>query len=420
MHLMFNNALLTKAEGNLFVFVKRLLISVAAGTVVGLAGTAFALTLGWVNAFRADNPIVLFMLPVAGIIIVWIYSLGGEKTAGGTNMIIRSIRDEADPPLILSLFIFVSTALTHLCGGSAGREGAALQLGGSIGGGMGKLLRFDPLYQSEIVMCGMSAAFAALFGTPMTAAVFVLELSAVGIIHYGTMIPCALSAVTASMVSSFFGIEAEGFPLVGIDLTPTNIIRAVILGAMCSVVAIMFCAAIHNGEHLAARLVKNAYARAAVGGCAIILLTYILGTRDFLGAGMNVIERAVVSGEAGYFDFLIKTAFTAITIACGFKGGEIVPAFFVGASFGCVVGPLIGLEPRFAAALGLVCVFCAVTNCPLASIMLSFEMFSFMSPAIFMLAAGTSYALSGYYSLYSSQVFKFDKLSAAAVDEWGH
>ena len=416
----FKNTPFSKAEHNLSVFFAWLVLSVTVGIVIGLVGTVFGLVLQWVNTMRGEYPWLLLCLPAAGVLIVRIYMLGGTKTSGGTNLIIRSVRSEADSPFTLAPLIFISTALTHLCGGSAGREGAALQLGGSISGAIGRKLHLEPLRQSEIVMCGMAAAFAALFGTPMTAAIFALELSAVGVMRYGALIPCTLSAVTASMISSYFGIKAEVFPLSPIDLDPLNSLRVVLLGALCAVVAIIFCVVMHKVEHMAEHYLPNPYLRAVFGGIMIIAMTYILGTRNYLGAGMNIIEYAIVEGEAGYIDFIIKLLFTAVTLGCGFKGGEIVPAFFVGATFGCVVGPFIGIDAGFAAAIGLICVFCAVTNCPIASLVLSFEMFSFTSPALFMLAVGTSYALSGYYSLYSSQEFKFDKMSPAPVEEHGH
>ena len=279
---LFKNTPFSKASYNLHTFIIWMVLSVAVGLIIGVAGTAFSFVLHCVNRLRSEYPWLLFCLPAAGAFIVWIYSLDKEKSAGGTNLIIRSVRSESETPLILAPLIFVSTALTHLCGGSAGREGAALQLGGSIGGAIGRKLHLEPIRQSEIVMCGMAAAFAALFGTPMTAAVFALEISAVGLMSYGALIPCALSAVTASMVSSSFGIEAETFPLSPIELNPFNALKVIFLASMCALVAILFCVVMHKCEHMAEHYIANPYLRAALGGVIIIVMTYMLGTRDYL------------------------------------------------------------------------------------------------------------------------------------------
>ncbi len=395
-------------------------LALLTGALVGAAGTLFSFVLHWVNAARAAYPQLLWGLPAAGVLIVFLYHIGGADHSRGTNLVLEAVRGEAQPPAKMAPLIFVSTAITHLFGGSAGREGAALQLGGSIGSLLGHTLRLDETKMRGVVMCGMSAAFAALFGTPLTAAVFSLELAAVGVMRYGALVPCALSAVTASSIAAACGVEAEGFSLAACAVTPVNLLRMLVLGALCAGVGILLCIVLHAGGHLAARLVSNMYLRAALGGALIIGLTLLLGTRDYLGAGMDVIARAVEEGETSPGAFLFKMLFTSITLGCGFKGGEIVPTFFVGATFGCAVGGLLGLDPCFAAAVALICLFCAVTNCPMASLLLAFELFGFVSPALFLVAVSVSYMISGYYSLYSSQLFTEDKLNPVSSPHQGH
>jgi H+/Cl- antiporter ClcA len=410
------NEQFSHAGHSLRVFVEYGLLALLTGVVVGLVGTAFSYVLHEVTQLRTTYPQLLFALPVAGLIIVALYQFSHGDVSRGTNLIIEAARNEADPPAAMAPRIFIATALTHLCGGSAGREGAALQLGGSIGGMISRGLRLDKMQGNVLVLCGMSAAFAALFGTPITAAVFSIELAAVGIMQYGALVPCAISATVASLVAARLGVEPESFILEPIALSPANLLRVLVLGVLCAAIGMLLCVVMHGGSHLATRLVPNPALRVVIGAAVIICATLLLGTRDYLGAGMDVITRAIEEGTARPEAFLLKLLFTSVTLGCGFKGGEIVPTFFIGATFGCVVGPLLGLDPRFAAALGLVCMFCAVTNCPITSLLLSFELFGFVSPVLFLIALAVSYMLSDYYSLYSTQLFVIDKLNPIAID----
>ena len=399
--------------------MKWLILAVVTGVVVGAVSTAFALALRWVNDTRAMYPQLLWGLPIAGVLIVLLHHVLKGTTLTGVNQIIEAARGEKEAPLVMAPLIFLSTVLTHLCGGSAGREGAALQLGGSIGSQLGRWLRLDETHRRGLVMCGMSAAFTALFGTPMTAAVFSMELASVGVMQYGALLPCGIAASVANLIAIACGVEPERFSVAAVQVNPVTTMQALILGALCAVIGILFCQAMHFGAHTASRLVKNPYLRAAAGGCIVIGLTYLLGTRAYLGTGMNLIEEAILEQHVQPEAFLLKIVFTAVTMGCGFKGGEIVPAFCVGATFGCTVGSLLGMEPAMAAAIGLVCVFCAVTNCPIATLLLSFELFGFVSPVLFLAALSVSYMLSGFYSLYGSQQFVTDKLDLVSVTQKG-
>ena len=192
-------------------------------------------------------------------------------------------------------------------------------------------------------------------------------------------------------------------------------ILAGVLALLCAVVGILFCTSMKSVKRICTRAFKNVYVRAFAGGVIIIVLTFLLRTNDYNGAGMHVIEKAL-SGEAVWYAFILKILFTAITLGCGFKGGEIVPAFFVGSTFGCVVGGLIGLDPGFGAAIGFVALFCGVVNCPFASIMLALEVFGSNSIVIFAMVCGVSYMMSGYYGLYSSQKIMYSKLEAKYIN----
>ena len=397
-------------------FLKWFVISVLVGLFVGLVGVGFHHALSFATEFRTENRVIIFAMPVAGVLIVSLYKLLGMSNDPGTNCIIKGARGEEKVSLRLAPLIFAATFLTHLTGGSAGREGAALQLGGSIGYRFGKIFRLGEKDMHLVVLLGMSAVFAALFGTPLTATVFVLEVISVGVIYYAGLVPCIISSVVAYNVSLFFGITPVRFLTVAMQpATASVMLKTVVIAILCALVSILFCTAIKKCEHYSEKLLHNNYVRALVGGGIIVLLTVVLRTTDYNGAGMDVITNAI-NGQARPEAFILKIIFTAITIAAGFKGGEIVPTFFIGSTFGCVAGSLLGLNPGFGAAIGFVALFCGVVNCPLASIMLALEVFGADSILVFALACGVSFMMSGYYGLYGSQKIVYSKLEAKYIN----
>lgn len=383
------------------------------GAIGGVIGTAFHVGVDYATELRLEHSWVLYLLPVAGILITALYRV--MKTEGlGTNAIIESVNFGSKVPLLLVPVIFISTVLTHLCGGSAGREGAALQIGGGIGYQTGRLLRMNGKDLPLATLCGMSGVFAALFGTPLAATVFALEVVSVGMLHYAGLVPCITAALTAFMVSEAMGVPPTRFAVEMPALAVMTLLRVLALAVLCALVSVLFCRTIHSMEHLVSKRVKNVWLRPVCGGIALIALTLLLGT-DYNGAGMDVISRAV-AGEAVPWAWLLKILFTAVTIACGFKGGEVVPSFFVGATFGCVVGALLGLPAGMGAAIGMIAVFCGAVNCPLASMLLSMELFGAEGMLYFALTCAISYLLSGYCGLYSSQTIVYSKVKAETVN----
>lgn len=404
-----------KRTGNyVFSFFKWVVLSALTGVVGGLVGVAFHTSVEKVTLLREQNPKLIFLLPIGGLVIAGLYKLAKLENAG-TDSIIESVRGKDGVPLLLAPLIFVSTVITHFFGGSAGREGAALQLGGSIGSFVGKTFKLDEKDMHLIVLCGMSAVFAALFGTPLTATLFALEVVSVGVIYYSGLVPCLVSSLVAFGISLLCSVEPVRFEISAVSYSAAGLAKASLIAALCALLSIGFCLTMHSFHKGAKKLVKNPFVLAFAGGVAIIALTAVFGT-DYNGAGMNIIEKAVISGEANYYDFILKILFTAITIGCGFKGGEIVPTFFIGSTFGCVVGSLIGFDSSFAAAIGLVTLFCSVVNCPVASIFLSIELFGGEGIIYFALACALGYALSGYFGLYSSQKIVYSKVKAQYIN----
>ena len=398
-------------------FYRWVLLSVVTGLVCGIVGSAFHLTVDKATEIRLDNPWLIFLLPAGGVLIAFIYRVS-HMEGEGTNGIIDSIHDGGRVHIRLVPVIFISTAITHLVGGSAGREGAALQIGGGIGYRVGRMLKLDDKDMRLVTLCGMSAVFAALFGTPLTATIFALEVISVGVLYYSGLIPCLVASVTAYGVSRLFGIAPMRYTVLLEPLEAGLLVRVCILAVACAVVSMVFCIAMHKTEQFASTKIKNGYLRTAVGGVIVIALTLIAGSDSYNGTGTDVIASALVAGKAPTWGFLWKIVFTAVTIGFGFKGGEIVPTMFIGAVLGCTVGPLLGIPAQFAAAIALVAVFCGAVNCPIASIILSVELFGSGELLYFALACGISYMLSGYFGLYSSQKIMYSKTRAEFINRY--
>ena len=396
-------------------FVKWLACSLIVGALGGLIGTAFHHAVSFASGAFRTHSWLLYLLPAAGLLISGAYHLFDMDRDPGTNLVILSIRAKEKMRLITAPLIFAGTVLTHLCGGSSGREGAALQIGGSIGTGIGTLFHFDEKDMHTMTMCGMAALFSALFGTPVTAAVFSLEVISVGVLYYSAFLPCMIAALTACKIAGWLGVEPNSFVLSFVPSIGTKVLlKVLVLGLAIALCSILFVRTMHAAHKLYDRFFPNSFVRIAAGGALVVLLTLLVGSRDYNGAGMDLIVRAL-NGSARPWDFALKILFTALTLGCGYKGGEIVPTFFIGSTLGCVLGQVLGLDPGFVAALGLVSLFCGVVNCPMASILLAMELFGSDGLPLFAAAIAVSYIMSGYYSLYSGQKIIYSKTAAEYI-----
>ena len=400
--------------------VKWVLFSLLSGSLVGFAGTAFFFAMNEVTSIRIAHPWLIFFLPAGGVLIVWFYRFLHDEQDTGTNLILSAIHSGEEVPLRMAPLIFISTLATHLFGGSAGRESAALQLGGSIGNTLGKLFHFDEKDQHLMIMAGMSAAFSALFGTPMAAAIFSMEVVSVGIMHYSALVPCVVSALVAHGIATYMGASQEAFPLTDVpSFSISTAVMLALLSILCAIVSILFCVMLHRSEYLYKKYIKNPYLRAAAGGCIIILLTLLVGNQDYNGTGMHVISQCI-TGDVRPEAFFLKMLFTALTLGAGYKGGEIVPSLFIGATFGCLFGSITGLPPAICTAVGMTSVFCGVTNCPITALLISFELFGYQGMPYYLLAIAFSYMLSGYFGLYPSQKIVYSKFKTNFINKQTH
>lgn len=390
-----------------YILIRWLLLAGITGIVLGLLGGAFVIGINQATELRMANPWMLYILPAAGLAIAAVYKF--DRFGTGTNCVLEGIHSGTYVPLRMAPLIIVSTVITHAFGGSAGREGAALQLGGSIGGSLGKLLRLDEYDHKIMIMCGMSAAFSALFGTPLTAAVFSMEIVSVGIMHYAALVPCSIAALTAAEVVKLMGVHETVFSIPsGYEIDVKGIICMIFFAVLCAGISILFCKMLHGVGKFAQMRIPNPWIRIVSGGALVVVLAVLLGTDDYLGTGMDVIAEAL-RGEVFFAAFILKMIFTTITLCSGYKGGAIIPTLFVGATFGCLFGHVVGFAAPVFAACGMIALFCGVTNCPITSLLLSFELFGMEYMPYFLIVAAISYMESGYFGLYESQKLMYSK-----------
>lgn len=401
---------------NLSYFVKWSVVSGIIGIVTGLVGTGFGHAVIWASAYFRSHSRTIYLLPAAGLLIVGIYHLLKEDKNRGTNTVIESIYSETEPSIGMAPAVFLSSLLTHICGGSSGREGAALQIGGSLGNFIGKWIRLDEKDRNIAVMCGMSGTFAALFGTPMAAAVFSMEVISIGVMYYAALVPCVFSAFIGAAVAKYFLLKPEFFSIgVVPDFGFRMALITIFLGMLCSLVAGLFCIVLHKTANLYKKYLPSPNRRIVVGGFLIMGLTLLLGNIDYNGSGLHLIE-ACFEGEVRYEAFLWKILFTALTLEAGFKGGEIVPTLCIGATFGCSFAMLLGEPHGLMAACGMLAVFVGVTNCPISTLLIGFELFGYEAMPYFVIVIAVSFMLSGYYSLYSSQKFIYSKTKTEYIN----
>lgn len=387
-----------------FKYAKTLILWVFFACIIGVAGgflgSLFHYSIDFVTELRNKYPLIIYTLPIAAIIIAYLYGLNKNQGKIDTNRVIDSILNKKDVPFIMLPLIFLGSVITHLFGGSAGREGAALQLGGSLGYNTGKTFRVseDQLY--ILTLTGMSSVFSALFGTPLAASIFVIELVYSKNVSLKAIVPCLMSSIIGFLISLLLGISPVRFSVSFMNTMQYEILfKSFFIAIICGFVSILFCFSIRKTETLAKKAFKSSYIRGLIGGLIVVILTYFVGSYDYNGAGMDVVKFAI-SGNAKYEAFILKILFTAISVAAGFKGGEIVPAFFVGSTLGCVLSGFIGIDPCLGATVGFISLFCGITKCPIATVILAIEVFGIRGLLLFVLAVIVSYFSSGKESVY--------------------
>lgn len=416
---MYRSETQTALNKNILYFIRWTAISIVMGTVCGLIGTAFGYGVIYAQRLFKTYSFMLYLMPVVGVLIVLLHQMFHELGNRGTNLILESISSDERIPMATLPCIFISTILSQAVGASAGKEGAALQIGGCIGNYFGDVFHMDERDKKVMIMSGMSGCFGAIFGTPLAAAMFGIEVISIGVAYYAALVPCVFASFIGAQISGALGLHGESFQILHIpEFSLVPALYTVGLGLACALLSVCFCILLHETQHLYKNKIGNVYVRILVAAGLSIALAFIFG-RDYCGAGFNLVEKAV-DGESAYLGFLLKMIFTAVALGGGFKGGEIVPTLAVGASFGCTFGLLTGFEPSLCAAAGMLATFVGVTNCPIATMFLGFELFGFEAMPYFAVAVAISFTLSGYYGLYSGQKFTYSKTKAEFINRKAH
>lgn len=402
---------------NIRYFLKWTFISAISGVTIGLAGTLFGLGIQKATAFWKSHSWTLYLLPLVGLLIVWLYRFAHEEKNRGTDMVLDSISSTEEVTPATAPLIFISTLLSHLATASVGREGAALQLGGSLGNLIGKAFRLDEKDRKIAIMCGMSAGFSAIFGTPLAAAVFAMEVISIGVMYYAALVPCVFSAFVGVSVAKFLGLATEHYE---IGLVPefgaSSALLTVLIGILCACVGIFLCVSLHQCGHAYRKVFPNPYIRVLAGSAIFIVLTLLFPARLYNGSGAQIIEMVFEGERIPVYAFLMKILFTGVALGAGFKGGEIVPTLTVGAAFGYLMSLVTGLPVGLCASVGMACLFVSVTNCPVSTMFMAFELFGFAAMPYYAIAVAVCFTLSGYYGLYHSQKFVYSKIRTEFIN----
>jgi H+/Cl- antiporter ClcA len=402
--------------------LKWTLISLPLSLVVGSLVALFLWLLQWVTLYRMAHPWLLFLLPVMGVVIYYLYRLWGKNAEAGNNLIIEEIHTPGGGvPTRMAPLIFITTLLTHLAGGSAGREGTAVQMGGSMAHLLGRLFQLSAADMQTMLMAGIAAGFGAVFGTPVAGAIFALEVLAIGTMRYNALLPCLIAATLADRVTAAWGTQHTQYSIAAIPAITgtwvhvlaadtTLLIKVIAAGAAFGLVAYLFITIAHLIKNAAKTRIKTDWLIPVAGGIIIIALRYISGTADYLGLGVTgqynnsvSIVSAFHAGGAGYWSWLWKLIFTTITLSMGFKGGEVTPLFFIGATLGNAIAILCGAPVELFVALGFIAVFAGATNTPIACTIMGAELFGVNYIFYFAVACITAYYCSGKTGIYHTR-----------------
>lgn len=389
----------------LFYLFKWLIITLVAGALIGSASALLLVSLNVVTDFRESHLWIIAFLPLGGLAIGLMYHYWGASVARGNNYLIDEIHDSKDIiPFKMAPLVYIGTVITHLFGGSAGREGTAVQMGGAIADQFSRVFKFKPRDHKIMVIVGISAGFASVFGTPLAGAVFALEVIIVGRMRYEAILPSFLAAAFAHLACHMWGVHHTSYhiPIVP-ELNVVNILLVSVVGILFGLAAMLFSRFVKFWGTLAKNNIKYAPFRPLIGGIIIALAVWMLGTTKYIGLGVPTIVESFVI-QQNWYDFLVKILFTTFTIGVGFKGGEVTPLFFIGATLGSALFGIIPLPMGLLAGLGFVAVFSGATNTPIACTLMGIELFGIESGVFIGIACVVAYLFSGHTGIYTSQI----------------
>ena len=394
-----------KENTNLFKnFIKWFLLSILSGIIIGIVISLFLKSLQFATSTRQSYPVIILLLPFGGALVSYLYLRYGKDSSKGNNLIIERInKGEANIPFRMAPLVFFGTFITHLFGGSAGREGTGVQIGASICSKLSKILRLNEKDTTMIIISGVSSGFGVVFGTPIAGTIFGLEVSTVGKMRYEAIIPCLISSFIGNSIAKALKVHHSHYVMEVVSSSDYSIFYKVILcSILFGLVSKLFSELTGNLKKFFTKLIPKPYIKSFVGGCIVIIIALVLQTQIYLGLSLDLLQDAFENNVIGYA-FLIKLILTSITLATGFQGGEVTPLFVIGATLGNFLAPIINLPLSFLAGLGMVAVFCGGTKTPLASFAMGLELFGGGNIKYIFITCVISYVFAGKSGIYSSQ-----------------
>lgn len=405
------------------VFFRWLLICLIIGACAGSASAFFLQTLDWVTHFRETHLWVIAFLPVGGLLIGLLYHYYGKEVTAGNNLLIDTIHEPKQIiPFRMAPLVYIGTMVTHVLGGSAGREGTALQMSGAIADQLSNPFRLSDEERKVLIIAAIAAGFGSVFGTPFAGIIFSLELLRIGKLKYIACIPATASALLADQVTRWWQTPHTHYTVSSIpDITATSLLYTVLAGIAFGLCAMVFCKSMKACSDLFKKTISYPPLRPLIGGILIASAIWMMGTTKYIGLGIPTIVQSFEQSLPAY-DFALKIIFTIVTLSAGFKGGEVTPLFFIGALLGNALSVWIPLPLALLSGMGFVAVFAGATNTPIACSIMAMELFGIDVGFYTFIACSIAYLISGNHSIYSQQLksqskyerwkswFNFDKL----------
>lgn len=390
----------------MITIIKLCLISAIIGGISGIFIAIFLMLLEKAVDINQKYNSLIFLLPLSGVMMTFLYTKYGKNSKKGNNIIIENINGSDEKiNFIMAPLVFLGTVLTHLFGGSVGREGTGVQIGGVVGYELIKRFKNNIKEKKILLIAGVSAGFSAVFGTPLAGTIFGLEIASIGSISYNSLLPAITAAIIGDRVVRFLGVKHSHFNIPPVEIFSIDNVEKVIIMAICfGLASKLFVFMTHFFKNILDKYIKNTYWKIFVGGSLMIIATLILGNNLYNNLSLSLLMNSF-TGNIPYFAFLIKLVLTTLCLAAGYQGGEVTPLFVIGSTLGATLSLILGVPIAFAAAIGLVGVFAGATNTPLASFMLYLELFGSTNILYGMLVCIISVFISGKKSIYASQLW---------------